>query len=156
MLCRKRKQQADRQRKSFVTNIAVGSDDPQEMDNRILSTLLQNPEQSFVVHGISGMYHKLTAGYRKSAKNYVLKFSPGSVAGDGCHFNPLDVVQVGTQYEVMDAVRLATYLTEVVQFPGFNHGPKGVPLLERGVSSYWIRSSIPLLAAVMQIGRAHV
>lgn len=145
MLCRKRKQQANGQGKSFVTNIAVGADDPQEMDNRILSTLLQNPEQSFVVHGVSGMYHQLTAGYRKSAKNYVLKFMPGSVSEEGCHFNPLDTVRVGTDYEVMDAVRLATYLAEVADVPGFDRGPRGVPLS----GSFWVRSSIPLIASVI-------
>jgi len=100
----------------------------------VLPTLLDGWMDSVVVHDIKGENFALTAGYRKSMGHYILKFSPGSTSDDGCHFNPLDAVRVGTQYEVKDVQNIATMIVD----------PDG-----KGLNDHWQKTGFALLTSVI-------
>lgn len=100
----------------------------------VLPTLLDGWMDSVVVHDIKGENFNLTAGYRKSQGHYILKFSPGSTSKEGCHFNPLDAVRVGTQYEVKDVQNIATMIVD----------PDG-----KGLNDHWQKTGFALLTSVI-------
>jgi type IV secretion system protein VirD4 len=100
----------------------------------VLPTLLDGWMDSVVVHDIKGENFALTAGYRKSQGHYILKFSPGSTSDEGCHFNPLDAVRVGTQYEVKDVQNIATMIVD----------PDG-----KGLNDHWQKTGFALLTSVI-------
>ncbi|MBU2791530.1 type IV secretory system conjugative DNA transfer family protein [Acidithiobacillus caldus] len=100
----------------------------------VLPTLLDGWMDSVVVHDIKGENFALTAGYRKSMGHYILKFSPGSTSDEGCHFNPLDAVRVGTQYEVKDVQNIATMIVD----------PDG-----KGLNDHWQKTGFALLTSVI-------
>ncbi|WP_312283644.1 type IV secretory system conjugative DNA transfer family protein [Candidatus Igneacidithiobacillus taiwanensis] len=106
----------------------------------VLPTLLDGWMDSVVVHDIKGENFALTAGYRKSMGNNILKFSPGSVNKDGtypsegCCFNPLDAVRVGTPFEVKDVMNIATMIVD----------PDG-----KGLNDHWQKTGFALLTSVI-------
>ena len=100
----------------------------------VLPTLLDGWMDSVVVHDIKGENFNLTAGYRKSMGHHILKFAPGSVSEEGCHFNPLDAVRVGTQYEVKDVMNIATMIVD----------PDG-----KGLNDHWQKTGFALLTSVI-------
>jgi len=100
----------------------------------VLPTLLDGWMDSVVVHDIKGENYLLTAGYRKKMGNLILKFNPGDPAEDGCHFNPLDAVRVGTEYEVKDVQNIATMIVD----------PDG-----KGLNDHWSRTGFALLTSVI-------
>ncbi|PZD80234.1 type IV secretory system conjugative DNA transfer family protein, partial [Acidithiobacillus ferrooxidans] len=100
----------------------------------VLPTLLDGWMDSVVVHDIKGENFNLTAGYRKAMGHHILKFSPGSVSEEGCHFNPLDAVRVGTQYEVKDVMNIATMIVD----------PDG-----KGLNDHWQKTGFALLTSII-------
>ncbi len=100
----------------------------------VLPTLLDGWLDSVVVHDIKGENYLLTAGYRKSIGNEILKFNPGDPSEDGCHFNPLDAVRVGTEYEVKDVMNIATMIVD----------PDG-----KGLNDHWQKTGFALLTSVI-------
>ncbi|MGE0047714.1 MAG: type IV secretory system conjugative DNA transfer family protein [Acidithiobacillus sp.] len=100
----------------------------------VLPTLLDGWMDSVVVNDIKGENFHLTAGYRKERGHHILKFSPGSVHDDGCHFNPLDAVRVGTTYEIKDVMNIATMIVD----------PDG-----KGLNDHWQKTGFALLTSVI-------
>ncbi|WP_215844551.1 type IV secretory system conjugative DNA transfer family protein [Acidithiobacillus montserratensis] len=100
----------------------------------VLPTLLDGWMDSIVVHDIKGENFSLTAGYRKSQGHHILKFAPGSTETNGCHFNPLDAVRIGTQYEVKDVMNIATMIVD----------PDG-----KGLNDHWQKTGFALLTSVI-------
>lgn len=72
----------------------------------VLPTLL-SWKHSVVVHDIKGENFALTAGFRKSLGQTILKFDPTSLDGSSCKFNPLNEVRLGTDLEIKDVQNLA-------------------------------------------------
>ncbi|WP_346347718.1 type IV secretory system conjugative DNA transfer family protein [Acidithiobacillus acidisediminis] len=105
-----------------------------------------------VVHDIKGENYLLTAGWRKSIGQRILKFNPGfgMVAdpltgvetnnGDRgtkeqcCHFNPLEEVRIGTAFEVKDVMNIATMIVD----------PDG-----KGLNDHWQKTGFALLTSVI-------
>lgn len=110
----------------------------------VLPTLLGGWMESVVVHDIKGENYLLTAGYRRSMGQRVLKFNPGfGLAGDEdvgdqlaqcCHFNPLEEVRIGTQFEVKDVMNIATMIVD----------PDG-----KGLNDHWQKTGFALLTSVI-------
>ena len=100
----------------------------------VLPTLLDGWMDSVVVHDIKGENFNLTAGYRKSIGHHVLKFAPGSISPEGCHFNPLDAVRVGEEFEVKDVMNIATMIVD----------PDG-----KGLNDHWQKTGFALLTSVI-------
>ncbi len=100
----------------------------------VLPTLLDGWMDSIVVHDIKGENFNLTAGYRKAMGHHILKFSPGSVSEEGCHFNPLDAVRIATQYEVKDVMNIATMIVD----------PDG-----KGLNDHWQKTGFALLTSII-------
>ena len=110
----------------------------------VLPTLLGGWKESVVVHDIKGENYLLTAGWRRSIGQRVLKFNPGfGLAGDEdvgnqkaqcCHFNPLEEVRIGTQFEVKDVMNIATMIVD----------PDG-----KGLNDHWQKTGFALLTSVI-------
>ncbi len=110
----------------------------------VLPTLLGGWRESVVVHDIKGENYLLTAGYRRSIGQKVLKFNPGfgmlgdeDVGGQAaqcCHFNPLEEVRIGTQLEVKDVQNIATMIVD----------PDG-----KGLNDHWQKTGFALLTSVI-------
>ncbi|WP_436395751.1 type IV secretory system conjugative DNA transfer family protein [Acidithiobacillus ferriphilus] len=118
----------------------------------VLPTLLGGWQESVVVHDIKGENYLLTAGWRKSIGQEVLKFNPGfGLAADPangieanngdmgseaqcCHFNPLEEVRVGTEWEVKDVMNIATMIVD----------PDG-----KGLNDHWQKTGFALLTSVI-------
>lgn len=110
----------------------------------VLPTLLGGWKESVVTHDIKGENYLLTAGYRRSIGQRVLKFNPGfGLAGDEdvgnqlaqcCHFNPLEEVRIGTQFEVKDVMNIATMIVD----------PDG-----KGLNDHWQKTGFALLTSVI-------
>lgn len=110
----------------------------------VLPTLLGGWRESVVVHDIKGENYLLTAGYRRSIGQRVLKFNPGfGLAGDEdvgnqmsqcCHFNPLEEVRIGTPFEVKDVMNIATMIVD----------PDG-----KGLNDHWQKTGFALLTSVI-------
>lgn len=99
---------------------------------------------SVVVHDIKGENFLLTAGWRKKIGQTILKFSPAepkydndgnpSTGIDGCHFNPLEEIRIGTQYEVKDVSNIASMIVD----------PDG-----KGLNDHWSKTGFALLVSVL-------
>ncbi|MHB1642327.1 MAG: type IV secretory system conjugative DNA transfer family protein, partial [Acidithiobacillus sp.] len=110
----------------------------------VLPTLLGGWRESAVVHDIKGENYLLTAGWRRSIGQRVLKFNPGfGLAGDEdighqkaqcCHFNPLEEVRIGTPFEVKDVMNIATMIVD----------PDG-----KGLNDHWQKTGFALLTSVI-------
>ena len=100
----------------------------------VLPTLLDGWMDSVVVHDIKGENFILTAGYRKSMGHHILKFAPGSTNDEGCHFNPLDEIRVGDEFEVKDVMNIATMIVD----------PDG-----KGLNDHWQKTGFALLTSVI-------
>ena len=110
----------------------------------VLPTLLGGWQESVVVHDIKGENYHLTAGYRKSIGQQVLKFNPGFGLGDSnedtgaedqcCHFNPLEEVRIGSKFEVKDVMNIATMIVD----------PDG-----KGLNDHWQKTGFALLTSVI-------
>ncbi|MGK9453196.1 type IV secretory system conjugative DNA transfer family protein [Acidithiobacillus caldus] len=119
----------------------------------VLPTLLGGWQESVVVHDIKGENYLLTAGWRKSIGQKILKFNPGfgmaadplngmEAANNGdlgtkeqcCHFNPLEEVRVGTPFEVKDVMNIATMIVD----------PDG-----KGLNDHWQKTGFALLTSVI-------
>ncbi|WP_312283503.1 type IV secretory system conjugative DNA transfer family protein, partial [Candidatus Igneacidithiobacillus taiwanensis] len=117
-----------------------------------LPILLDTWKDSIVIQDINGVHFLATAGYRRSKRNYILKFSPGSINEDGtypsegCCFNPLDAVRVGTPFDVKDAMNIARLILsrDYEYAPGFDRRPPfAVP------EDHWHRCALSLLTGVI-------
>jgi type IV secretion system protein VirD4 len=118
----------------------------------VLPTLLGGWQESVVVHDIKGENYLLTAGWRKTIGQNILKFNPGFgmdadpesglEANNGdlgsedqcCHFNPLEEVRIGTQFEVKDVMNIATMIVD----------PDG-----KGLNDHWQKTGFALLTSVI-------
>jgi len=110
----------------------------------VLPTLLGGWQESVVVHDIKGENYLLTAGWRQSIGQTILKFNPGyGMPGNNedqgsknqcCHFNPLEEVRVGTPFEVKDVQNIATMIVD----------PDG-----KGLNDHWQKTGFALLTSVI-------
>ncbi|MBU2836948.1 type IV secretory system conjugative DNA transfer family protein [Acidithiobacillus thiooxidans] len=109
----------------------------------VLPTLLGGWQESVVVHDIKGENYLLTAGYRQTIGQGILKFNPGfGMAGDEdqgkedqcCHFNPLEEIRVGSTFEVKDVMNIATMIVD----------PDG-----KGLNDHWQKTGFALLTSVI-------
>jgi type IV secretion system protein VirD4 len=99
----------------------------------VVPTLL-SWKHSTVVTDLKGELWALTAGWRKEyARNKVLRFEPAAADG-GVHWNPMDEIRLGTEYEVGDVQNLATVIVD----------PDG-----KGLESHWQKTSQALLVGVI-------
>lgn len=99
----------------------------------ILPTLLSWPH-STVVHDIKGEAWAITAGWRKSIGQTVLRFDPADPSGTGVKFNPLDEVRLGTEKEVGDVQNLVTMIVD----------PDG-----KGLNDHWAKTGHALLVGAV-------
>ncbi|MDZ5459307.1 type IV secretory system conjugative DNA transfer family protein [Azohydromonas lata] len=98
----------------------------------VLMTLLSNL-MSMIVSDLKAELHAATAGWRKHfAKQRVLKFEPAAL--DSVHWNPLDEVRLGTEYEVGDVQNIALLLVD----------PDGT-----GMVTHWQKTSFALLQGLI-------
>ncbi|UTV80124.1 type IV secretory system conjugative DNA transfer family protein [Acidithiobacillus sp. YTS05] len=118
----------------------------------VLPTLLGGWQESVVTNDIKGENYLLSAGWRQSIGQTILKFNPGFgmdadpddnfEANNGdlgsedqcCHFNPLDEVRVGTAFEVKDVMNIATMIVD----------PDG-----KGLNDHWQKTGFALLTCVI-------
>jgi len=115
--------------------LAIGPCRSGKTAGSVLPTLLDGWMDSAVVLDIKGgENYRLTAGYRKSQGNQILKFSPMDSSEDGCHFNPLDAVRVDTEYEIKDAMEIAM---GIVDTDG------------RGQIDHWEKTCVAFLTSVI-------
>ncbi|SCY53647.1 type IV secretory system conjugative DNA transfer family protein [Nitrosospira sp. Nsp13] len=99
----------------------------------IVPTLLAWPE-SAVITDLKGELWELTSGWRKQhADNRVLRFEPAAPTG-AAHWNPLDEIRRGTEYEVGDVQNLAFLIVD----------PDG-----KGLESHWQKSAQALLVGLV-------
>ena len=99
----------------------------------IVPTLLSWGE-SAVITDLKGELWELTAGWRKQyAGNRVLRFEPAAPNG-GAHWNPLDEIRLGSEFEVGDVQNLATLIVD----------PDG-----KGLESHWQKSAQALLVGLI-------
>ena len=98
----------------------------------VIPTLLTWP-QSSVITDLKGELWGATSGWRQQrANNKVLRFEPA--AQDSVHWNPLDEIRLGTQFEVGDVQNLVNLMVD----------PDG-----RGLETHWQKTSHALLVGVM-------
>jgi type IV secretion system protein VirD4 len=88
---------------------------------------------STVVHDIKGENYALTAGYRESIGQRILRFSP-TEKGTSCHFNPLNEIRIRTDHENADAQNIATMIVD----------PDG-----KGLNDHWAKTGFALLTGVI-------
>lgn len=94
----------------------------------VLPTLL-SWRHCAVVYDIKGELWGITAGWRKSIGQKVLKFEPSAMAGSA-GFNPLEEIRIGTDYEVQDVQNIATMIVD----------PDG-----KGLNDHWAKTGHALL-----------
>lgn len=75
----------------------------------VIPTLLSWTE-SAVITDLKGELWALTAGYRKSIGQKVVRFEPA--AKESAHWNPLAEIRIGTPFEVGDAQNLANMIVD--------------------------------------------
>jgi type IV secretion system protein VirD4 len=99
----------------------------------VIPTLLSWIKSAFI-SDMKGELWELTSGWRKLfAKNKCLKFEPAAAEG-GAHWNALDEVRLGTEYEVGDVQNVAQMIVD----------PDG-----KGLESHWQKTSFSLLQGVI-------
>jgi len=99
----------------------------------VLPTLL-SWKHSAVVHDIKGEAWALTAGYRHSIGQRVLKFEPSNPDGSSVCYNPLEEVRLRSPREVADAQNIAQMIVD----------PDG-----RGLEDHWAKTGHELLSAAI-------
>lgn len=96
----------------------------------VLPTLL-SWKHSVLVLDIKGENYALTAGWRQSIGQNVLRFDPASLSGSA-RYNPLEEVRTGTDHEIADCQNIASIIID----------PDG-----KGLKDYWTQSGWEWLAA---------
>lgn len=99
----------------------------------VLPTLLSWPH-SVVVHDMKGEAWAITAGFRKSIGNHVLRFDPADPSGKAARYNPLEEVRIGTEQEVGDVQNLVTMIVD----------PDG-----KGLNDHWAKTGHALLVGAV-------
>jgi type IV secretion system protein VirD4 len=94
----------------------------------VIPTMLTWP-QSAVVTDLKGEIYELSAGWRASQGQRVLRFEPAN-ATESVAWNPLDEIRAGTQHETGDIQNLATLIVD----------PDG-----KGMESHWQKTACSLL-----------
>lgn len=97
----------------------------------VVPALLEWPDSVFVFD-IKGENHALSAGYRASIGQRVIRFDPTARAGD--RFNPLAEIRIGDGGEIRDAQSIALALID----------PDG-----RGLKDHWMREGAAWLSAAI-------
>ena len=98
----------------------------------VLPTLLKWKESALILD-IKGENYALSAGWRQSIGQRVLRFEPTAVAG-GDRYNPLSEVRLRTDYEIADCQNIATMLID----------PEG-----KGMKDFWMQSGYIWLAGTL-------
>ena len=98
----------------------------------VIPTLL-SWQGSVLVHDIKGENHALTAGWRASIGQRILRFSP-TEPWRSCRFNPLDEIRVGSEREVSDVQNIATMIVD----------PDG-----KGLNDHWTKTGYALLVGTI-------
>ena len=98
----------------------------------VVPALLEWPDSVFVFD-IKGENHALSAGYRASAGQRVIRFDPTARAGVD-RFNPLAEIRIGDGGEIRDAQSIALALID----------PDG-----RGLKDHWMREGAAWLSAAI-------
>ena len=96
----------------------------------VVPTLLEWRESALVLD-IKGENHALTAGWRASAGQRILKFDPISASGSA-RFNPLAEVRLGDDRAIADAQNVAAMIID----------PDG-----KGLQDFWMKSGFAWLTA---------
>lgn len=96
----------------------------------VIPTLL-SWQGSVLVNDIKGENFGITAGWRASIGQRVLRFAP-TESEHSCHFNPLDEVRKGTKHETKDVQNLATIIVD----------PDG-----KGLNDHWSKTGFALLVS---------
>lgn len=99
----------------------------------VLPTLLSWPH-SVVCHDMKGEAWAITAGYRQSIGNNVLRFDPADPSGNAVRYNPLEEVRLGTEKEVGDVQNLVTMIVD----------PDG-----KGLNDHWAKTGLALLVGAV-------
>lgn len=99
----------------------------------VLPTLL-SWAKSVVVYDIKGEAWALTAGWRRSIGQSVLRFDPADESGTGVKYNPLEEVRLGTEREVADVQNLVTMIVD----------PDG-----KGLNDHWAKTGHALLVGAV-------
>lgn len=98
----------------------------------VLPTLLMYPD-SVMVNDPKGEAYALTAGFRKAAGNYVIKFEPSCTDGTGACWNALDEIRAFTVNDVSDTQIIMSMVCD----------PKG-----EGLEDHWAKTSFAFLVGV--------
>ncbi len=99
----------------------------------ILPTLLAW-EHSSLVLDIKGENWALTAGWRKSQGQYVMKFDPADASGASASFNPLEEMRLGTLFAIQDIQNLVMMLAD----------PNG-----KGLEDHWSKAAFAFFAGLL-------
>ena len=99
----------------------------------ILPTLLAW-EGSSIVLDIKGENWALTAGWRKSQDQVVLRFDPSDPSGASAAFNPLEELRLDTMMAIPDVQNMAAMLVE----------PNG-----KGLEDHWSKAAFAMLAGAI-------
>lgn len=91
--------------------------------------------ESALITDLKGELWAITAGYRKSIGQKVIRFEPASF--DSAKWNPLEEIRIGTPYEVGDAQNLATMIVD----------PDGKGL--EGEGSHWKKTAFALYTGLI-------
>ena len=100
----------------------------------VIPTLLSWTE-SAVITDLKGELWALTAGYRKSIGQKVVRFEPA--AKESAHWNPLDEIRLGTENEIGDAQNLANMIVD----------PEGKGL--EGQDAHWKKTAFALYVGLI-------
>jgi type IV secretion system protein VirD4 len=99
----------------------------------IIPTLLAWNE-SAVVYDLKGENYELTAGYRKSIGQKILKFDPMDTSGLSARYNPIAEARIGTENEVADVQNIANMIVD----------PDG-----NGLPTHWDKTAFSFLTGVI-------
>lgn len=99
----------------------------------ILPTLLAW-EGSSIVLDIKGENWALTAGWRKSQDQIVLRFDPSDPSGSSAHFNPLEEIRLTTLLAIPDVQNMAAMLVD----------PTG-----KGLEDHWSKAAFAMLGGAI-------
>lgn len=98
----------------------------------VVMNLLSWPESAVIIDEKTELY-ELTAGWRKSIGQRVLRWQPGSPV-QSCGFNPLAEVRLGTDYEVADAESIAIMVVD----------PDG-----KGLNDHWKQTAFAFISGLI-------
>lgn len=78
----------------------------------LITPTLLTWEQSVFVNDSKAEAYSLTAGFRQSAGQYIIKFEPACTDGTGACWNPLDEIRIFSHFDVQDAQMIMTMLCD--------------------------------------------